>query len=319
MTRWLVLGALSACTLASPASDYFDEQGIETVAIVERPQELAHGGAGLFVSDGARVLAMGSGAVEIGRATTGSGVRGLVARGDLVAWCDGADRASFALSGPGRALPAPGPCDGVAVGRDAVIQLSAGLDASTVRRFVVSTQTMEADRVLPGAGANAAIAATDEGVIVAATGAGVLRECLPGDAGCEGGWCRLSAVDREVGSRGLLLARSPAGVRPLLVTALQGVLFASTTECCSFDAAECAFDAVRSQRGVSLAESVAERDGVLYALRPGRVTRVWSFADPSKDEPVAPASESARLLAIGPAHAYFADGSKIQRTPLGAR
>lgn len=312
--------AALGCTLTYPLDDYFDERGIETIALVDDVQEIAVGRASLYASDGERLVRVPARGevrdpVLIAR-TTREGIHGLVANGaSLVAWCDGSDGGAWYTvdDGPAQRVPGSTTCAAMAVGPDVVIHLARSKDRATVRRFVVSKQAFDADLSLPRSADDPVLTTTSDGAAVLSSALGVVRQCSPGDDGCEDGLCRISSVSRPPEVRTF---RVGAGGRPLLVTALQAILFAPTASCCRLDSEDCATDAVRSMRGVSTADAFDVLDGDIYALRQGHVLRVWSFVDPAKDEVVAPAPANASLLAVDHAQAYFVDGNKIERSPL---
>jgi hypothetical protein len=108
-----------------------------------------------------------------------------------------------------------------------------------------------------------------------------------------------------------------AALRPLLVGD-EADLLASTVACCAFAGRVCSIDALRSRRTVFAGDAFAVLNGRLYTLHASSVARVNSFVDPTKDQPVAPGTPSARLLALSPLHAFFVDGRKLQRAPLAS-
>lgn len=317
--------AAAACTATLPASDYFDGSGVETVGLVDNVEALALAGETLYATDGARVLAFD--ARGPARATEGEEiargaqrVRGLVAEpGGLVAWCDGTEGGAF-FRAPGRGpvrLADSSRCDAVAVSAGKVTVAAAEAFGVTLRRTVVATGASDLDLALPtGPQATTPLLATAaDGVLFVATSAGVARECLAGDVGCERGLCRVSAASVEdVSSLHASLAGTSA--RPVLVTGLAATLVAPTTTCCPSTARSCATDALRSQRGVSVGAAFAVYEGALYTLRQGGVFRVESFVDAEKDRFLAAAPSSARRLALDEARFFFQDSRKIQRAPF---
>lgn len=321
---WLAtLAFVGGCTLALPSRDYFDDAGVETIAIADGVEAIALAGEWLYLTDGTRVARVPahrgeSEPEDVARAARGP-IHGLVGNGvSLAAWCEGDDGGAWyaVADGPATRLPDSTSCSSVAVSSDAVAYVAGG-GGVRVRRFMIARQAYEADVTVEGPPDSVAIGVASSGALVASTRAGIFRTCVPGDVGCEDGLCRIAAISPS-GVRAVRTIGAGASLRPILVTPFQGVFIAPSSTCCPFDATECAADALRSRRGIPSNEEIEVLGDVLYAQRQGAVTRIWSFSDPARDEVVAPSSSSARFLAVDEGHAFFLDGRKIQRAPLRA-
>ncbi len=311
----MVIALGSGCSLVAPSRDYFDEGGVETVAIVANVDQAAATGALLYVSAGRVLLAGpvdGLGDRVAVRSATGD-LRSLVSNGtDTVAWCEEGGGAWLRRNEePPTQIPGSTACASIAAhGRSvAYFESSAAL---TLRTFDVEQGRVVEERIVRTSDPSPALVAfSGDGTVYTVTSQGVARSCLADDRGCEDGQCRIASTTSA--SSNLWVVGSGASARPLWVTDVQSVLFAPTHICCAFADKSCDNDALRQRRGVSSSHNYAVRGTTIFALRESALRRVDSFVDPTQDVVVASATSGAQVLALGDRHAFFMDGDKLQR------
>ena len=335
MRTWLLSACVfslpvAGCVLALPTRDYFDPDNVETVAVVDGVDAIAFSGSSLYISDRTRILAVsgdGSIADPVEITTSQSGlIFGLSGNGrDLVVWCEGSNGGVwYRLEGQSaQRVPGTTTCASVAAGADLVSYSDTIPGGITLHGFHPSTGQFDPDPASLAAPEDAPTLAfvTPDGANLTASAAGVLRDCLPGDTGCQAGFCRISSTQIHHDAVSLLAVGAVGSgglARPLLVTEEDATLLAGTTACCAFGDAVCTLDPFASHRGLSSGDAFAVRNGVLYTQHSGRIFTVPSFGDPSQDEPAAVAALGAQLLAVSDAHAFYVDGRKVQRAPLFA-
>lgn len=311
----LTMATMCACSLVAPSSDYFDDAGVETVAVVPNVRQAVATHALLYVASD-RILLAGP-ADGLGDRTTvrtaAGDLRSLVSNDiDTVAWCEDGAGAWVRRNeeSPAR-IPGSLACASIAVHGPTVAYFETS-GSLTLRTFDVEQGRIVSERIVRTSDPSPALVAfSGDGTSYTVTSQGVARECLPDDRGCEDGLCRLASTTSA--SSNLAVIGSGAAARPMWVTDLQAVLFAPTRSCCAFADKSCDNDARRQRRGVTSSSNYAVRGSTLFALRESALRRVDSFVDPTQDVVVASATSGAQVLALGDRHAFFMDGDKLQR------
>jgi hypothetical protein len=319
--RLACLATLAAgCTVLAPAGDYFDERGVETIAVAHASIDaMAIAGDRLYVAEGDTLYAKS--VDDLGElvpvATATAGFANLTTDGvSVVAWCDGGAW-YLAFGGPARPIPGSSRCAAISA-RGGVVAYIESAGANTVRRWDAATGTARGELVLPTTdptGLSVGLGA--DGVVHVGSAIGLVRECQLADRGCEDGLCRLGSFSPT--SPSLSVLGSGASARVAWFDDVVGELTAPVAACCPFAAKDCAADPLRGRRSTGAPGSVAVDDDRVFVLHDGSVKVVDAFADPTRDVVVAPAVLNARLLAVGGGRAVFAEGSRILRAHFALR
>lgn len=306
---------VSACTLVSPASEYFDERGVETIAVASATVDaMVVTGTWLYVAEGKTLFAksVDDDGELVAAATTVNSFTNLTTDGvSVVAWCD--EGAWFVTTG-GEARKIPGSARCTSIGaHDGMVAYVEVEGAVRVRKWDTRRDASIAELVLPTTDpTNTSLGIGTDGAVHVGFERGLVRECQADDRGCEAGLCRVGSFTPNAPVLSVLGVGVAA--RVAWFDQVVGVLSAPVSACCPLEAKSCDADPLRDRRSSPTLGAFAVRDGLVYVLRDGSVKVVDAFADPTKDVVVAPSVQGARFLAIGDGRAVFAEGSKILRS-----
>lgn len=306
---------VSGCTLVSPASEYFDERGVETIAVASATVDaMVVTGTRLYVAEGKTLYtkSVDDSGDLVAVTTASTSFSNLTTDGEsIVAWCD--EGAWFASAGGGaRKIPGSSRCTSIGA-RDGVVAYVEVEGAVRVRKWDTRRDTAIADLVLPTTDpTNTSLGMGTDGSVHVGFERGLVRECLADDRGCEAGLCRVGSFTPNAPTLSVLGVGVAA--RVVWFDQVVGVLSAPVSACCPLEAKSCDADPLRDRRSSPTLGAFAVRDGLVYLLRDGSVKVVDAFADPTKDVVVAPSVQGARFLAIGEGRAVFTEGSKILRS-----
>lgn len=309
----LVIG----CTALAPAGDYFDERGVETIAVAGASIDaMTIAGERLYVAEGNTLYAKS--VSDLGDlvpvATATARFAELTSDGAfVVAWCDGGAW-YLTAAGPAKSIPGSSRCSAISARGGVVAYVEVG-GPIAVRKWDVASATSRGDVVLPTTDpTETSVGLGADGVLHVGTAIGLLRECQRDDRGCEDGLCRVGSFSPSSPSLSVVGVGSAA--RVVWFDDVVGDLTAPVGACCPLAAKDCAADPLRGRRSSGAPGTAAVRDDRVFVLRDGSVKLVDAFADPTRDITIAPAVPNARFLAIGDGRAVFADGSRILRSPF---
>jgi hypothetical protein len=319
MTCLAVGGALASCTLASPANDLFDPEGIERVGDLDGSIQriVVAGNYAVYNQSGRGLWRINLRTGERELLASGAGVGGLASNGvDTFSWC--VERGGGAWFAVGAGAPSrvvgSSECASTAL-RGATLVYAARAELAFVETgqgTVIRTE----DLTRYGQSITT-VAFDDDGLVYLGGPFGLARRCIVTDNNCTAGYCRL--VSRPV-STPLAIVGTGGGARAISFEAAGLAQIASAsgpgTQCCAPSNTACANDPLIAVRGADAPGTHAVFAGRLFGATEGALRWLRTFADPGGDTRIAGAPLGTTHLAFAPEHVYFVVDGKLLRRRL---